>query len=187
MFYQVMHNIYADRGVVADPVPRPGLFRLGRIITEAMPVPVVFSVSNTDTDPPTAMEGISVPAWSGALVRCVQSAGADNLQLFPAVLANAQLGRQWDDYFAVNVLGLVGCMSKSSKVTHIADRPGGAPLVKVHKLVIDPRRVSGAELFRLAESPGVLLMHERLLAAMKQATPPGGWGLSVKPVAEEAA
>lgn len=185
MFYEVMPDIYKDFGVVADPIPRPGLFRLGRIIDEAMPEPLVFPVSNTDADPPKAMEGISVPAWSGALLRCLQSAGADNLQVFPAILRNAALSRDWNDYFAVNVVGLVGCMSKTSKFTHIADRPSGPPLLKVHKLVIDPRRASGAELFRLAESPGVLLMHERLLAAMKKATPPGGWGVSVKPIAQE--
>lgn len=185
MFYEIMPNMYADFGVVEDPVPRPGLFRLGRIIGEAMPEPVVFAVDNTDAEPPKGMEGISVPAWSGGIVRCLQAAGVENLQAFPAILRNAALSREWNDYFAVNVVGLVGCMSKTSKFTHIADRPSGPPLLKIHKLVIDPRCASGAELFRLAESPGVLLMHERLLDAMKKAAPPGGWGVAAIPVAEE--
>jgi len=184
MYYEVMPDMYADFGVLEDPVPRPGRFRLGQPITGTLPEPLVFPVDNTDENPPRGMEGISVPVWSGAVLRCLQGAGVDNLQVFHALLRNAA-GREWRDYFAVNVLGAVSCMAKSTEATHVAERPSGTAFVKVHKLVINPARAAGLELFRLAESPGVLLMHQRLLDALKKSSPPQGWGISAKPVAEE--
>ena len=96
-----------------------------------------------------------MPVWSGAVLRCLQGAGVDNLQVFHALLRNAA-GREWRDYFAVNVLGAVACMAKSSEASHIAERPSGAAFVKVHKLVINPARAAGLELFRLADPRGVI-------------------------------
>ena len=183
MYYEVMPDMYADVGVLEDPVPRPGRFRLGQSIAGALPEPLVFPVDNTDERPPRGMEGISIPVWSGAVLRCLQGAGVDNLQVFHAILRNAA-DREWRDYFAVNVLGAVSCMAKSSETSPIAERPSGAALVKVHKLVINPVRAAGLELFRLAESPGVLLMHQRLLDALQKNAPPQGWGISARPVAE---
>jgi uncharacterized protein DUF1629 len=184
MYYEVMRYIYADFGVLNDPVPRPGLFLRGQPFTKPLPEPVVFPVSNTDEHPPRGMEGISVPVWSGALLRCLQGAGVDNLQVFHAILRN-DAGREWRDYFAVNVLGAVSCMAKSTEATRVAERPSGMPFMKVHKLVMDPARAAGLELFRLAESPTMLLMHQRLLDALDKSAPPGGWGISAMPVAQE--
>jgi Immunity protein family (Imm11) len=185
MYYEVMPDIYADVGVLDDPVPRPGRFRLGQAITAAVPEPLIFPVDNTDNQPPRGMEGISVPAWSGGVLRCLQGAGVDNLQVFRAVLRNTVGGREWPDYFAVNVLGTVSCMSKSSSATRVAERPSGVAFEKVHKLVIDPARAAGLGLFRLAESPGILLMHQRLWDALQKSAPPQGWGISARPVVQE--
>jgi hypothetical protein len=184
MYYEVMPDMYADFGVTDDPVPRPGLFMLGQPFTQALPEPVVFPVDNTDEHPPRGMEGISVPVWSGALLRCLQGAGVDNLQVFHATLRN-DAGREWRDYFAVNVLGAVSCMAKSTEATKVAERPSGMQFAKVHKLVINPARAAGLELFRLAESPTLLLMHQRLFDVLQKNAPPDGWGLSARPVAEE--
>jgi Immunity protein family (Imm11) len=184
MYYEVMPDMYADFGVTDDPVPRPGLFMLGQPFTRALPEPVVFPVDNTDEHPPRGMEGISVPVWSGALLRSLQGAGVDNLQVFHAILRN-DAGREWRDYFAVNVLGAVSCMAKSTEATKVAERPSGMQFAKVHKLVINPARAAGLELFRLAESPTMLLMHQRLFEVLQKNAPPDGWGLSARPVAEE--
>jgi hypothetical protein len=184
MYYEVMPDMYADFGVTDDPVPRPGLFMLGQPFTQVLPEPVVFPVDNTDEHPPRGMEGISVPVWSGALLRSLQGAGVDNLQVFHAILRN-DAGREWRDYFAVNVLGAVSCMAKSTEATRVAERPSGMQFAKVHKLVINPARAAGLELFRLAESPTILLMHQRLFDVLQKNAPPDGWGISARPVAEE--
>jgi len=183
MYFWVMADYAADRGVIEEPLPRPGRWTLGRPISQALPEPIVFAVDNTDDHPPGAMEGLSVPAWSGAFVRCLQSAGVDNLQLFPAVLRNAE-GRTWTDYFAVNVVGAVSCLAASSKTTPVATRADGAPFVMVHDLVIDGAKTEDRALFRLAESPGKLLAHERIRAALERDAPPGGWGIVARPVSE---
>jgi hypothetical protein len=148
---------------------------------------MVFPEDNKADSPPKGMEGIAVPAWKVSVVDCLRASGIDNLQTFPAILKNEDTGREWSDYLAVNVVGLISCMSKSSKVSRIANRPGGTPMVKVHKLVIDAKLTRNSPLFRLAESPGVLLMHEAFLEALKQAAPPGGWGIAATPVPESGA
>jgi uncharacterized protein DUF1629 len=184
MYYEVMPGIYGDFGVTDDPLEDSGLFMLGQPFTQSLAEPVVFAVDNTDEHPPRGMEGIAIPVWSGALLRCLQGAGVDNLQVFHAILRN-EAGREWRDYFAVNVLGAVSCMAKSSEARRVAGRPSGMPFMKVHKLVINPARAAGLELFRLAEAPTMLLMHQRLYDVLQKNAPPEGWGITARPVAEE--
>src|SRR5690242_18305434 len=118
MYYEVMPDMYADFGVTDDPLEDAGLFMLGQPFTDPLAEPVVFPVDNTDEHPPRGMEGIAIPVWSGAMLRCLQGAGVDNLQVFHALLRNPA-GREWSDYFAVNVLGAVSCMAKSSKARRV--------------------------------------------------------------------
>jgi Immunity protein family (Imm11) len=108
------------------------------------------------------------------LVATLQAAGVDNLQVFPAVVVNHQAGTVIENYLAVNVVGMVSCadMSKST----------AKPLADVHfflKLEIDPGKARDALMFRLAESPMEIIVHEKTAKAIED----GGFtGIVLEPV-----
>lgn len=84
---------------------------------------------------------------SKRLVAALQSAGVDNLQVFPAEIVNKLTGEVINDFVVVNVIGIISCADLSgSDVTRLAD------VNYFHKLVINPKRTNGALLFRLADS-----------------------------------
>ncbi|HEY3805029.1 MAG TPA: hypothetical protein VGL61_20605 [Kofleriaceae bacterium] len=127
MTFELRPDIYADHGVVTEPIARGGRFCTGKPMDLALPDPLVFIVDHTDDHPPRGMEGISIPVWSSAFVSCLRGAGVANLELFPAILRNPA-GREWGDYFAVNIVG--------SDTTLLLYRPWlGTP--RAHQAIID--------------------------------------------------
>jgi hypothetical protein len=109
----------------------------------------------------------------------------DNFDCYDAIIRTEKSGLEWNEYFAVNVLGIVKCAEMvKSKFTKIADSPGGVALAGFHKLVLDSTKTRDIAFFRLAESPGTLLAHEHIVAAMKKLPRPGGWGITAIPVEE---
>ncbi len=147
-----------------------------------------FLVDNPSDDPPGAVMGISVPAFSEGLVNVFEKCGVDNLQLFDAVLINEKAKQVWDYYFAVNIIGKIACADiDASSVTEIAKRPGDAtPLYKFQKLVIDPGKTQDKLIFRPAEQPGIIIVHEKLLYALDNNPNPKGdkWQISCFPIDE---
>jgi len=76
-----------------------------------------------------------------------EGAGVDNLQTFPAIIKSETDGTVWDNYFAVNVLGLISC-ADLSKSTYTEIMPGS---YRFRELAIYPEKAKGALLFRLQE------------------------------------
>jgi hypothetical protein len=108
--------------------------------------------------------------------------GVDNIQYFPAQLISRSDGTVWDNYFAVNIIGVVAAADlKASEYTTVIDRPGssGLPLVAFEDLKIDPNRAQGLNLFRLAESPSVIIISEALVQRLRSAKTDRDWGLTL--------
>lgn len=98
---------------------------------------------------------------SKRLVAELQACGVDNLQTFPAEIANKHAGNVIGDYLAVNVLGLVECAD--------AGASSSSPLADgqyFHKLVIDPAKTRGLLMFRLAESRMEIIIAEKVARAL---------------------
>ena len=111
-----------------------------------------------------------------SLVDTLQRAGADNLQIFPAIIRRLDSGEELHEHVVVNVVGIVSCAKLTESDSH--------PLGKYHyfhSLVIDPNRVGGLRLFRLAEYPPEILVHESVGRTLMAAS---FRGLVVDPVAE---
>jgi hypothetical protein len=84
---------------------------------------------------------------SKRLVATLQSAGVDNLQIFPAEIKHNLTGEVIHDFVVVNIIGMVWCADLSkSDTTPIAD------VNYFHKLAIDPNKTKGTLMFRLADS-----------------------------------
>jgi hypothetical protein len=95
------------------------------------------------------------------LVDVLHTAGVNNLQLFPAEVVREGTSESVPGYVTVNVVGRVSCavMSKST-TTPLAD------VHYFHDLVIDAAKAKGLLMFRLDESPMLVLVHEQVANAV---------------------
>ena len=89
------------------------------------------------------------------LLRAIQAAGVDNLQVFPAILSEKESDILIEDYVVINVVGLVSCAAVDA-----SDSIPFADGLYFNKLVIDPAKTNGLLMFRLAESKMDVLIHE---------------------------
>lgn len=147
------------------------LFLGGRQIMAPDTLPLRYVMSVDEAEDGEELEAplmyaffANVNLMSTRLVQTLTSAGVDNLQLFPARITDPNTGAIYDDYFAVNVIGLVECADM--------DKSEHAPLADLyffHELVIKPEKTLGLPLFRLAESPIDIIVHERVAQAIRNA------------------
>jgi hypothetical protein len=109
-------------------------------------------------------------------VAALRKAGVDNVQTFPAVITEEETGRQFTDYVAANIVGLVSCANVAeSKAHEFAD------VYVFEDLVIDPKKTHGLLLFRLAESQIEIIVHESAAKAIEA----GNFeGVVLEPLAE---
>ncbi len=76
-------------------------------------------VSTTNEKSGDDIKGIydsSFLAMSKRFLELLQQAGIDNFQIFPIIIKSEEGGVVWDNYFGVNILGLISCanLSKST-------------------------------------------------------------------------
>jgi hypothetical protein len=170
MYYMLLTDPAERYGIVADPPMPDGVsFLSGAVISQPLASPLTFRVDTTSKTPPPDYTRFKAPVMSKRLLEKLSALGIDNLQTFPARLENPQTGEAWDGYHAVNVVGLVSCLAVAeSKAT-----PGLPPLYDfdLSDLTVDDARSGGALMFRLAESPSVILIDERLGDEILGATP----------------
>lgn len=148
------------------PGIRWSAWRKGARLEQAPPSPLRFTLKPmnphaSDHGPhlPAMLEA-SVPLFTTALVDELRRCGVDNLDTYAVALADPGDGTVIEDYWAVNVIGLVSAadMARSDAIVH----PGGPALVDVgfDKLVVDESRTGSIKLFRMAESTKTILVHD---------------------------
>jgi hypothetical protein len=110
-------------------------------------------------------------------VDTLKNAGVDNLQLFPAQIRHKTTNQEVPGYSVVNIVGRVSCanLKESDAEKFIGDAHF------IRKLVIDPAQTRGLLMFRLHESPMIVLVHETVAKAIES----GNFtGLTLEPVGE---
>ena len=128
--------------------------------------PFQISIELTDAgEPATIYDGV-LPLWSDRLVRAMQEVGVDNLQLHPAIIRDVRSSREWP-YWAVNVVGLVAAVDfkASGLPSDAAERSDLEP----EWFVIDQAKAEPFRIFRLAESPDLLLVDSQVRQAIERA------------------
>jgi hypothetical protein len=145
-----------------------------------------FEIDCTAGEQPNHFFNKHIPVFSSALVEQFRLAGADNFQAFPAVLVNRKEGLEWDNYFALNVLGIIDAANETESISHSimgGDKDDGVPaLVHYEKLVIDQSRVKGALMFRELQSPDVLIFDEKIKEFLKANRPEDGWQIRLRKI-----
>ncbi|NVJ18616.1 imm11 family protein [Myxococcus sp. AM010] len=180
-YYQLSEDDFLDHGITSGPTLPDESIMAGKWV-EADTLPrLVYEVDTPDDEPcQHFMSGGAVLA-SERFIQVLRGAGVNNFQCFPALLVNPETQKQRSGYFLFNVLGLIKAadMQKSSFETLMeADAEGvDVSLVSFNNIVLDGTKSRGLHMFRLAESPAVLVIDESVKTALKGNRPEEGWGI----------
>ena len=126
----------------------------GDFITMPVDNPMVFTTEATKGDVLRDFLKSSFTIISKRFLEILQGAGVDNLQTFPVIIKSTEDGTIWEDYFGLNILGLISC-ADLPKSTYTEIMPGH---YRFRKLAIDAERAKGALMFRLAEHIPTIIM-----------------------------
>jgi hypothetical protein len=170
-----------DRTTVGDILNTKLSWQRGRRFEVPPPTPVLV-----DLDP--NFPGVMVPMFDSgillftkAMITAFEDAGVDNLDYYDAVVRDPATGRKYDEYRAVNIIGVVAA-ADLAKSTWTA--PSGSPIVDVDfdSLTLDENKIRGPLMFRLAECITGIVVHEQVKRGLEQAkipyldfTDPGNW------------
>ena len=114
---------------------------------------------------------------SQKLVDALESIGCSHLQQFPAEILNTDTGALIEGYQVVNIIGNVSCQVQEGSES--LDFAGGKYYLT---LKLDAGEASALNIFRLAESRGVVIVSEPVAAGLKFA---GLRGISLEKVRVE--
>lgn len=178
-YFRLSADYYLDHGITSGPTLPDGSVMAGqRVEADSLPELVYqIDVPDNDSCPHFLTDGTVIA--SGLFIDTLRDAGAHNVQQFPARLFNPASGKQRDNFFLFNVLGMYRAadLRRSSFDPLIAADPDDAPLVALREVVLDAARLPALRIFRLAEDPTVLVIDEALKAALARHRPVGGWGI----------
>lgn len=107
------------------------------------------------------------------LIAALREAGVDNLETYPVVVRSTRTDEICKDYEAVNIIGAVAVADIENSV--VIDEGGGMIDMIFGGLAIDMEKAKGHSFFRLAESVGAILVHEKVSDHVREK---GGFGLT---------
>lgn len=110
--------------------------------------------------------------FSQKLRAALADAGVKNLDYYPAKVVDHDGEVIGDGYQTANLIGLIACLDeKKSQCTHIAGKLADIEKFKVHesKIVATPDMRGDALIFRLAELPAIVLVHESVKKLVEKA------------------
>lgn len=183
-YYLLEADNYSDYGVTENPkIDDDSSFLAGSVISKELP-PLVFEVNFPKKKKLPHFFGDEVLLASKAFLEALKNSGVDNFQSFPAKVINPDTGQSWEDYFAVNVIGLVKAvdMEKSDfDILMEGDDEGiETPLVAFRDIVLEKNKIKDMHMFRLVESPVALIVSNKVVDFLVNNKPKGGlWGLDL--------
>jgi hypothetical protein len=185
MYKRIKPDIYSDHGVVENPAIPPKLsFQRGVLIQEPLPSPLVFRVNFPKAAALPHLLGDIILVASDRFIAALRKAGVDNFQLFPAVLRNPEVSAEWTGFHAFNVLGLLDAadMDASKYQTIMEGAEHLPPVVDFEELVLSRAATHEQPMFRVLQSPSLLVVHQRVVDVLRRERPPEGWGITATTV-----
>ena len=162
MYFILINDIASDFNcTLHEPkdLPREVSFISGSKITVELDTPLVYTTNAKADDAMVDFSRGSVTLLSKRFLKLLEGAGVDNLQVFPAIIKSEKDETIWEDYFSVNVLGMIAC-ADLSKSTYSEIMPGH---YRFRELAIDAEKAKDALLFRLHEHSPSIIVHKSVL------------------------
>ncbi|WP_196137598.1 imm11 family protein [Aliikangiella sp. G2MR2-5] len=170
MYYILKNNLLLDTDYrVNEPsdISEDISFMKGSVINQKIEQPIIYSTDATHGAKMLDFKDCSFPLMSEKFVSLLQEAGVDNLQLFPAIVKSDVDGTIWDNYFAVNILGVIQCADLSNSI-YSELMPGSYIF---DELAIDAEKANDALLFRLYEDKATIIIHRDVGRHVKSQDP----------------
>jgi hypothetical protein len=131
------------------------------------PIPIVLDPTHSDRLLP--YYDVDAIIITRPVMQALLDSGVQNLDIYSARISHPESGFETTDYVAANLIGLVSAVDlKKSNVV------GGSSDLRLDTdldgFVVDPARVRGALMFRLAENTSAVLVHESLRKPLDKAS-----------------
>ena len=95
------------------------------------------------------------------LLQALREAGVDNMDIYDTEIYDEVEDKIYTNYKAVNIIGMVSATDASqSKIRKVGDQQSGILINWVDELVLDESRTRGLLMFRLAEKPSFIFVHD---------------------------
>ncbi len=171
MYFKLINDIgYDSPFVINDPENLPVEFHLlsGREMKVPVNLPLVYTTDAKKGDELRSFLDSSFTLMSADFLDLFKKAGVANLQTFPAVIKSTEDGYVWDNYFGVNIIGMIECADlEKSKYTEIM--PGH---YRFKELAINSARIpDGLLMFRLKEHLPTIVIHRSVGRLIKDTDP----------------
>lgn len=156
-----------DRAGIGDVLNTAVSWRTGHRFEAPPPVPVQVDLNPESPGVMVPMFDSGILLFSNRMLEALTDAGVDNLDAYDAVIRDPATGKSWNDYKAVNIVGVVACADLSESKW---DAPSGSPLVDTDfdSLAIDERKPGGALMFRLAECVTAIVVDEKVRKSLEE-------------------
>lgn len=125
--------------------------------------PLVYEIEQGDEGEMGAYFRTSAPLMSKDLVKVLQRCGVDNLVLYEAVIRELATGREYADYWAVNLLGLIRGADPAQSVSTSLEGMGNW----FSRLVLNDGATRSLLMFRLRENLSKIIVHRRVRDAIE--------------------
>jgi hypothetical protein len=149
-------------------------WRTGHLIKTEIPTPLIYEIDPDDEGELIPYyDAVAQPLMSDDLVNALQKSGVNNLEVFPAVIRETRTGREYTNYKAVNIVGLVAAADSTSETKDLGLGNGDGMLDSwFSKLVVDEEKAGGFLMFRMAENVTTILIHKKVKDALESADVP---------------
>jgi len=133
-------------------------WRLGRRFVSELPDPIILKIRPGYPNELKEMYNTDAIVMTVRLLKALQEAGVDNLDVYPAIIKNEGTGFETNNYVAVNLIGLVSAVDfENSNVVggdgdHFLD-------TDFDGVSIDPEKAKDHLMFRLAENTSAIIIH----------------------------
>jgi len=181
MYFTLINDLkYESSFVVNEPDNLPMKFDLMSGVEMNVPIslPLVYTTNAKKGDALRAFLKGSNTLVSSEFLDLLKKAGVTNLQTFPAVIKSTEDGYVWDNYFGLNILGVIEC-ADLGKSTYDEIMPGH---YSFDELVIDTVKIpDGSLMFRLKEHVPTIIIHRSVGRLIKDYDPEkkslSGWSV----------
>jgi hypothetical protein len=172
--YFVMVGNHLEGGTMLRKIPMlpGGPWMAGKRITVRVPEPLPFGLNPNYPGQMLAMYKASIPLIRDDLLEILRGVGVDNIETYKAVLNNPMEPKDYQNYKAFNIVGVVSCADPAKSInTRVNDHT--VIDVNFQNLVIDENKAGGMLLFRLAESVNAIVVHRKIKEAVEPRKIPG--------------
>lgn len=183
-YYELSEDYYLDYGITGNPSPKTDIsFFTGKKIEKEVPLLTFEATFPSGHSPHHLLTGGTL-LMSTKMVHCLEKAGVNNFQTFPVLLHNPETGESWNNYVAVNIIGIVAAADiKNSDTDTLMEGDSNFPdLLAFRSISLLRKKLNDLLIFRMAESANTIIIHRKLRELLKANRPEEGWGIMYEKV-----